>query len=319
MPYLDSIRVFARTVELGSITAAGRDQRITPAVASNRIKELENRLGIRLFNRTTRKLAPTEIGHLFYEHAIKIIAALDQAEAVVAGFSQKPRGAIKVTAPLGLGRRIIAPLVPEFNDLYPEIEIRLRLSDRKVDVFGEGVDVAFVLGDLQDSDMKIRKIMDCQRLLCAAPKYLEKHGNPTRPQELLGNEHSCLLLRFPGSQEWYWSLKTRDGIQKFNVSGPFDADEGDVLTQWALAGRGIVNKPYFEVAEHIRSGALVPILRSSPPPDAQFACLYPHRRLQDPKIRLFVDFMIEKCRNKVKQILAPEETPTCDDKGSNHV
>lgn len=304
MPYLDSIRVFVRTVELGSITAGGRDQRLTPAVASNRIKELESRLGIRLFNRTTRKIVPTEVGRLFYEHARRVIEALDEAEATVASYSQHPRGAIRVMAPLGLARRVVAPLVPEFNDHYPDLAVRLRLSDRKVDIFDEGVDVAFVLGQLDDSSLKARKITDCRRILCAAPSYLEVFGVPTHPRDLVTKPHRCLLLRFPGSSEYYWMLETEEGLKRFDVSGPYDADEGDVLTEWAIDGRGIINKPYYEVAEAIRRGDLVPILESTPPPSSRLACLYPHRRLQDPKIRLFIDFMIERCRQRLKEMAA---------------
>lgn len=302
MAYLDSIRVFVRVVDLGSITAGGRDLRLSPAVASNRIKALEDRLGIRLFNRTTRRLTPTEAGRQYYDHARRILDALGDAEAMVAGFSNKPNGEIRVTAPLGIGRRIIAPLVPAFNALYPDIQVRLRLSDRKVDIFAEGVDVAFVLGTLLDSDMKARKISDCPRILCAASAYLQAHGTPHVPSDLTTQKHRCLLLRFPGSAGNSWMLQTEDGPQKVTVSGPYDADEGDVLTDWALAGHGIVNKPLFEVADHIKSGALVRVLAETPPPPSRFACLYPHRRLQDPKVRLFVDYMITQCRNRVAQM-----------------
>lgn len=294
--------MFVRTVELGSISAAGRDQRLSAAVASNRIKELENRLGIRLFNRTTRKLATTAAGQLYYEHAARVIQAIDESEAAVAGYSGKPRGAIRVTAPLGLGRRVVAPLVPHFTDAYPDVEVRLRLSDRVVDIFAEGVDVAFVLGELEDSAMKARKIADCARVLCAAPAYLEAFGVPGAPEDL-GDGHRCLLLRFPGSKEHAWTFETAEGPRKVNVAGPYDADEGDVLTGWALEGRGIVNKPRFEVAGHLASGALVPVLEATPPPASRFACLYPHRRLQDPKVRLFVDFMVERCRDRVREML----------------
>ncbi|MEX0969335.1 MAG: LysR family transcriptional regulator [Paracoccaceae bacterium] len=302
MAYLDSIRVFVRVVDLGSITAGGRDLRLSPAVASNRIKALEDRLGIRLFNRTTRRLTPTEAGRQYYDHARRILDALGDAEAMVAGFSNKPNGEIRVTAPLGIGRRIIAPLVPAFNALYPDIQVRLRLSDRKVDIFAEGVDVAFVLGTLLDSDMKARKISDCPRILCASTAYLKSHGTPVVPSDLTTQKHRCLLLRFPGSAGNSWMLQTEDGLQKVSVSGPYDADEGDVLTDWALAGHGIVNKPLFEVAGHIKSGALVRVLEDTPPPPSRFACLYPHRRLQDPKVRLFVDYMITQCRNRVVQM-----------------
>jgi DNA-binding transcriptional LysR family regulator len=303
MPYLESIRVFTRTVELGSITAGGRDNRLTPAVASNRIKELEERLGVRLFNRTTRKLTPTEIGKAYYDAAKRVLEAVEESEAAVASFSLRPRGAIKVTAPLGLGRRVIAPLIPGFHAEHPEIEVRLRLSDRKVDLLAESVDVAFALGNLEDSSLKMRSITDCQRVVCAAPSYLERCGTPETPDDLLRG-HNCLLLRFPGSKEYYWTLAGHDGPVKLNVHGSYDADDADVLTVWALEGAGIVNRPRYEVAEHLKSGALVPLLAGFPPLPVRFACLYPHRRLQDPKVQLFIPWMVERCRQRMRELLA---------------
>jgi DNA-binding transcriptional LysR family regulator len=303
MPYLESIRVFTRTVELGSITAGGRDNRLTPAVASNRIKELEERLGVRLFNRTTRKLTPTEIGKAYYDAAKRVLDAVDESEAAVASFSLRPRGAIKVTAPLGLGRRVIAPLIPLFNAAHPEIEVRLRLSDRKVDLMAESVDVAFALGSLEDSSLKMRSITDCERVVCAAPAYLEKHGMPETPEDLLRG-HNCLLLRFPGSKEYYWTLAGHDGPVKLNVRGSYDADDADVLTVWALEGAGIVNRPRYELVEHLKSGALVALLTGFPPLPVRFACLYPHRRLQDPKVQLFIPWMVERCRQRMRELLA---------------
>lgn len=307
MPYIDSIRVFVRTIELGSISAGGRDQRLSPAVASNRIKELEDRLGIRLFNRTTRKISPTEIGLLFYEYARRVIEAVNDAEGAVADYARHPRGSIRVMAPLSLSRRVIAPLVPLFNEQYPDLAIRLRLSDRKIDLMNEGMDIAFTLGDLEDSSMVTRKIMDCPRTLCASPVYLARYGTPVQPDDLAGGEHQCLLLQFPGVSEYTWTLQTASGPNRIKVSGAYDADEGDVLTEWALDGRGIVNKPYFEVAEHIRRGTLVPVMKNFPPPPSRLSCLYPHRRLQDPKIRLFTDFMIDSCRVKIETMMKAVE------------
>lgn len=301
MPYLESLKVFVRVVELGSITSGGRDLRLTPAVASNRVKELEARLGVRLFNRTTRNLSPTEVGKVFYDHARKVIDALEEAEAVVAGFSDSPRGTIRVTAPLGIGRRVIAPLIPEFTTLYPMVDVRLRLSDRKVDLFEDGLDVAFVLGELKDSNLKLRKIADCDRILVAAPSYLENKGTPQTPDDLLSG-HNCLLLRFPRSPEYFWTLQTPAGVRKIEAKGRFDADDGDVLTQWALDGAGIANKPRFDVARHIAAGALVEVLPATPPLPASFGCVYPHRKFQDPKIRLFVDFMTAEARKRMDMI-----------------
>lgn len=300
MPYLESLKVFVRVVELGSITAGGRDLRLTPAVASNRIKELERRLDVRLFNRTTRKLSPTEVGHAFYEHALTVVRSLEDAEAVISDFSRNPHGTVQVTAPLGVGKRLVAPLIPEFVDLYPEVSVRLRLSDRKVDLLDDGLDVALFIGRPPDSNLKLRKIMNTPRILCAAPKYLEQHGVPQTPSDL--RRHNCLLLRYPRSPEWFWTLTTADGPLRMDVSGSYDSDDGDVLTGWALAGRGIVNKPRFDVAEHLRSGALVEILPETPPEPALFGCLYPHRRLQDSKVRLFIDFLLERCRARLAQM-----------------
>lgn len=294
MPYLESLRVFVRVVELGSITAGGRDLRMSPAVASNRIKDLETRYGVRLLNRTTRKLVPTEVGRAFYDNARRVIETLDEAEAVVSGFSGNPHGALRVTAPLGLGRRLIAPLVPKFCDEYPGVELRLRLSDRNVDIIADGIDLAFFLGEPQDSALKWRRIAECRRALVATRAYLDAHGTPEVPDDLVG--HNCLLLRYPRSPEYYWVLETPEGPQKLLVNGKFDADDGDVLSAWAQEGRGVVNRPRYEVAAQLASGALVEVLPQFPPIPSQFGVLTPHRRLQDPKVRLFADFIARETR-----------------------
>ena len=167
-----------------------------------------------------------------------------------------------VTAPLGVGRRIVAPLIPEFHAAFPGIEVRLRLSDRKVDYLAEGVDVAFALGTLEDSSLKMRTIADCERVLCAAPAYLAARGAPETPHDLLAQHHNCLLLRFPGSHEYYWTFSTHDGPLKITPHGTFDADDADVLTDWALAGR-----------RHRQP----PPLRDRPPPRVRRAGADPRR------------------------------------------
>jgi len=306
MAYLDNIAVFVRVVELGNLSAAGRDMRISPAVASNRIKELEKHLGVRLFNRTTRQLMPTEHGRIFYDGARKVLDAVTDAEAAVTSLSGQPRGTIRVTAPLGLGRRLIASGIPDFHDRYPDIEVRLRLSDHNVDMMKEGIDVAFRLGHLEDSSLRMRGVMDCERVLVAAPQYLEARGEPQQPQDLIDQRHDCLLLRFPGAREFYWPLHTAEGVQKFDVRGPFDSDDGDVLTSWALSGRGIVMKPRFEVEPFIRDWRLKVILPETPPTPVQLAAVYPHRKFQDPKVRLLLDFMAERCQRLIRDIMKPK-------------
>mgnify|MGYP001047341685 CR=1 FL=1 len=294
MAYLDNIRTFVRVYELGSMSAAARDQRISAAVASARISQLEEHLNVRLFQRTTRKLNPTEQGTLFYHGACKVLDAVDEAEADVSNVTRTPRGTLHVAAPLGLGRRVIGPAMPAFKALYPLINIRLRLSDRKLDLAQEGLDVSFFLGLPEDSTLRLRKIADCPRILCAAPSYLDAHGAPQTTADLVGEAHDCLNLRYPGAPEFQWPLQTPGGVKRINVSGPFESDDGDVLTDWALNGHGIILKPMFEVADHLATGHLVPVLPQEPPIPVQMACLYPHRKQQDPKARLFIDFMADQ-------------------------
>ncbi|MBP9183611.1 MAG: LysR family transcriptional regulator [Fuscovulum sp.] len=301
MSYVNNIRMFVRVYELGNMSAAARDQRTSPAVASARISELEKHLGVRLFNRTTRSLQPTENGRIFYDGARKVLDAIDEAEAAVMDVTQNPRGTIFVAAPLGIGRRFIAPHVPSFKDLYPQIDVRLRLSDRSIDVVAEGIDVAFHLGLLEDSTLKVRLIADCPRLLCAAPAYIARRGLPRDGAALVAERHDCLNLRFPGAKEFQWTLQTPEGPRRFEIGGPFESDDGDVLTGWALDGRGIILKPLFEIAEHLREGRLVPVATATPPLATQLSSLSQHRRLKDPKVRLFTDFMAARIKDELRR------------------
>jgi DNA-binding transcriptional LysR family regulator len=300
MSYLDNIRTFVRVYELGSMSAAGRDLRISPAVTSSRISALEEHLGVRLFQRTTRSLTPTEQGKSFYRGATEILEAVQSAEAQIASDTQNLRGSLFVAAPLGVGRRLIAPRVPDFLEKYPEVSVRLRMSDRKIDLTTEGLDLAFFLGQPEDSNLRIRKIADVERVLCAAPEYVARRGMPRTGQDLIDDGHECLSLRFPGATEFQWRLSGPDGSQRYRVSGRYEADDGDVLTDWALAGHGIVLKPVFEIADHLKSGALVPVATDTPPEPVQMACLFTHRRRQDPKTRLFMEFMIDRIAETVR-------------------
>ena len=291
---LNELKVFVRAVELKSISAAARNLRLSAAAASHRILQLEEQVGVRLLNRTTRSLQPTEAGCIFYEHALNVLEAVERAESSMAMASGVPTGSLRVAAPLGFGRRILAPLVSEFHAQNPKVEVRLRLSDHAVDLLSESVDVAIRMSALPDSSLIVRKLADCPRVLCAAPSYLEKHGAPETPDELLN--HNCLLLRFPGSTDFRWSLNTPAGPQVLPVSGKLDADDGDVLTEWTLGGEGIMLKPYWEVADHLESGRLQVVLPQFPPEPVSLVMLYPHRHLLPAKVRVFADFLIEKSR-----------------------
>lgn len=301
MAYIDNIKMFVRVYELGNMSAAARDQRTSPAVASSRIAELERHLGVRLFNRTTRALHATEHGRLFYDGARNILESISEAEGTVMEATQNPRGTLYIAAPLGLGRRVIAPTIPLFQHQFPEIDIRLRLSDRLVDVTAEGLDLAFHLGTLTDSDLKVRGIAECERLLVASPNYVAKHGSPADGEALIRDKHACLNLRFPGAQEFQWTLETPDGPKRYEISGPLESDDGDVLTDWAVAGCGIILKPRFEIAHHLTSGSLIPVATATPPYPVQLACLSPSRRHRDPKVQVFTEFMVQKCKEALRQ------------------
>lgn len=307
MSYVDNLRTFVRVYELGSMSAAGRDLRVSAAVSSSRISELEKRLGARLFHRTTRTLRPTQHGELFYKGAIKILDTIEEVEGSIAETATSPKGTVFVSAPLGIGKKLIAPLVPKFIDLYPQVNVRLRLSDRKVDVVSEGLDAAFVLGELNDSELRVRPIHEFERVLCASPGYVENFGMPETGDDLLQQGHKCLLLRFPGANEFYWNLRNGDEVKKYELMGPLESDDGDVLTDWAQTGCGIVNKTRFEVDHLFASGELVPVAIQNPPTNQPFSCVYPHKRLQDVKSRLLIDFMISNCKTQLSS--SPQERP----------
>ncbi len=302
MATLENMLVFIRAVELGSFSAAGRSVRMSPAVVSYRIQSLERHLGCRLFNRSTRKLSLTEQGRVFYESSIEVRDAVERAESRVATGGAAPQGSLKVTAPLGLGRRVIAPLVPKFRTLHPGIDVRLRLSDYLVDLFSEAVDVAVRMAVLTDSSLIVRKIGDVERVLCASPDYLARAGTPSTVKDL--ERHHCLLLRFPGSQQFRWTL-TRGGRQiSVPVSGHMDADDGDVITEWAVAGEGIAIKPTFEIAELLRSGALVTVLPECPPAPVTLAILHAYKRMVPLKVKAFADLIVEDMRDHLSTAMA---------------
>jgi DNA-binding transcriptional LysR family regulator len=311
MSKLENIQVLIRAVETGSFSAAGRSMRLSAAVVSHRIRSLESQLGCRLFNRTTRKMQLTEQGRVFYENCLEVTRALDRAEASVSETGAKPRGMLKVTAPLNFGRDVVAPMLPKFQRQHPETDVFLRLSDYLIDLFSEAVDVAVRLAVLPDSTLVVRKIADIERTLCASPSYLERHGAPRTLSEL--QTHRSLLLRYPGSQQFKWTLQNSTGQDGAGetavaVTGHLDADSGDVLTQWALLGEGIAMKPVFEIAAHLKSGALVQIMPNHRPVPATLAILHAYQRMVPLKVRAFADILVDDARAYIASELAGVDT-----------
>jgi DNA-binding transcriptional LysR family regulator len=306
---LENVRIFLKTVETNSFSAAGRMLRLSPSVVSYRIQMLEEALGARLLTRTTRTMRLTEAGQTFLQHCREIVDAVERAEASVAEANGvSAHGALRVTAPLGLGRRVIAPMMASFREAQPNTDVRLRLSDHLLDLVREGVDVAIRLAPLQDSSFTLRKVADVRRALCAAPAYLARRGAPETLRDL--NRHDCLLLRFPGSQQFRWNFDFRGEATSVLVEGPLDADDGDVLTQWALDGLGLVMKPAFEVARYLADGRLIEVLPDARPQPATLAALYPTRRMLPPRVKSFIELAVEALRRHLAQELALIEPAT---------
>jgi DNA-binding transcriptional LysR family regulator len=307
---LENVRIFLRAIETGSFSAAGRMLRLSPSVVSYRIQLLEDTLGARLLTRTTRNMRLTEAGEVFLEHCREIVEAVERAEASVAeSAGASPKGVLRVTAPLGLGRRVIAPMVARYREAQPHTEVRLRLSDHILDIVHEGVDLAIRLARLQDSSFTLRKIADVERVLCASPDYLARRGRPQTPGDLA--RHDCLLLRFPGSQQFRWNLEFQGEQISAPIEGPVDADDGDVLTQWAVDGLGIVLKPVFEVAEYLADGQLVEVLPDARPQSTTLGILYPTRRMLPPRTKAFIELAVDEMRRHLALALqrAPEAKP----------
>jgi LysR family transcriptional activator of dmlA len=210
---------------------------------------------VRLFNRTTRSLRATAHGELFYKGAIKILDTIREVEGGIAEITAQPKGTLFISAPLALGKKLVAPLIPAFKAEYPDINVRLRLSDRKVDIAQEGLDAAFVLGPLPDSDLRVRAIHEFERLLVASPGYVQTHGMPDSGDEIMASKHKCLLLRYPGATEFYWNLLVDGEVRAYHPEGSLESDDGDVLTAWALADCGIASKTRYDVAQPILTPA----------------------------------------------------------------
>ncbi len=284
--------LFVRTVELGSLSGAGRDLRMSPAVVSSRIQRLENQLGLRLLNRTTRQVNLTPDGETFFEHCLKILEQVDAAEDAVSARRDRPGGALKVSASNAFARRHIAPHIPAFVKKHPDIQIQLVASDRFANFVEEKIDIAIRVGEMRDSSLIVRQLARNVRVLCASPSYLETSPALSVPSDL--EAHNCLLLRFPGSQQFQWTLKTPEGTPTTPaIHGAMDSDNGEILTDWCLDNRGIALKSLWEVGPYLRDGRLQVVLADYPPTPHSVHALYPHARFLPPRVRAFIDFMVE--------------------------
>jgi len=285
--------VFAQAVKQGSFSSAARALHLTPSAVSKQINALEDRLGVRLLNRTTRALNLTEAGARYLEHTKRILSEIDNAESEVGGMRDAPRGLLRVNAPVVMGARRIAPLLVEFQERYPDIEIEMNLLDRRVDLMESGEDVALRIGDeLFDSSMIARKICSIRRIIYASPFYLEKFGEPQTPDDLLN--HNCLTYNEP---EYLndWPFTNCPGPKLLKVKGSLTCNNGEAHHYAALNGLGIARLATLLGGEKIKQGDLIEILKEFEPPSRTFFwAIYPQNRYTAPKLRVFIDYLLEK-------------------------
>jgi DNA-binding transcriptional LysR family regulator len=291
MQSLTDIAVFVKVVELSSFTAAAEALESSQSVVSKAVTRLEEKLGARLLNRTTRRLSLTEAGSELYRRSAHALEEIANAELDVARFQTEPRGVLRISAPMSFSILHLGGVLPRFTERYPGISIELKLDDRQVDLVEEAVDVAIRIGQLKDSALIARKIAPCRQLLCAAPSYLATHGEPETPEELM--KHDCILYALISAPR-EWRFTGPDGEQHVvPVNGALHSNNGLVNRAAAIAGGGIVLLPTFYIGDELRSGALKPILRAYRPPEIALHAVYPERRNLMPKVRAFVDFLAQ--------------------------
>jgi DNA-binding transcriptional LysR family regulator len=290
------MRAFVRSVELGGFSAASRELDLTPSALSKLVTRMEDRLGVRLMNRTTRKLALTAEGEAYFASAKRILADIEEAEAEVTRFSEHPKGLLRVNVGVAFGMHQLAPALPRFLERYPDIELDITVTDRVIDLVEEGADVAIRNGALRDSSLVARKICDLHRVICASPIYLKKHGAPRTPDEL--RQHNCISISgAPHLRKWPFAHKDagKGAIEHVEVHGNVSANNAETLLQLAATGVGIIRLADVIVADGIRAGWLTPLLvdvhHVEPLP---LSAVYPQGKHKSPRVAAFVNFLVER-------------------------
>ncbi len=289
MDRLLSMSVFAKTVELGSFSAAGDVLRMSSQLVGKHVQTLEQHLGVRLINRTTRRHHLTEAGFAFYERVKIILAEVEAAEGMAAISSGTPRGRLRINTPVSFGIHALSKRLPEYITAYPEVSVDMSLSNRLVDLVDEGFDVAFRVGELSDSGLIARALAPYRLRLCAAPSYLDNHPLITHPNDLA--QHKCLGFSYTELRT-RWTFEGPEGEMTVPVSGKLMVDSGEALLMLARAGMGLLIQPRELVRDDLAAGRLVEVLPAYPVPSRPFHILYAPDRRMTPKLRSFIDFAV---------------------------
>ncbi|WP_092583530.1 LysR family transcriptional regulator [Rhizobium mongolense] len=288
MTNLGDLEIFAKVVSTGSMSLAGRVLGFSPAVVSKRIKRLEDRLGTRLLQRTTRQISLTEAGQGFYDRVLGILAGLEEAEHYISGRSALMHGTLKISAPTSFGRMHIAPHLKAFMDAHPELAINLVLTDELSDIVGGGFDLAIRIAELTDSSLVARRLAPVRRLLCAAPSYLNMHGMPQSIDDL--KNHRCL----PAHNNDLWRLEGPDGAMSLRPEGMLVTNSSEVIRETVIAGLGIALRSTWDIGDELKSGNLVQVLPAyEGSRNLALSAIYPSRQFLPAKVRLFIDYLAD--------------------------
>lgn len=296
MDNISDLSFFVQLVKHGSLSALARELGLTPPAVSSRLARLEKRLGVQLLNRTTRRLGVTQEGELYLSNGTRLLAELEELDRMVASSRAIPQGLLRVNATFGFGRRHIAPAVSAFAQRFSAVDVQLTLTDRTVNLADQAYDVGIRFGQVPDSRLVARKIAANRRFLCASPEYLKRAGMPMTPREL--QSHQCIVLRESDSAYGTWHLSRGRKQETVKVRGALSSNDGETAVIWALAGHGILMRSEWDVQEHLRSGALRPVLPEWSLPSADVFAVYRERMNLSAKVAAFVDFLAERFAGK---------------------
>lgn len=291
MNRLSDLEFFVQLVKQGSLAALARELGVTPPAVTARLAQLEKRLGVRLLNRTTRRISVTHEGEMYLATGARLLAELQELEQSVSSSRAVPKGLLRVNATFGFGRRNIAPAIIEFARRFPQVEVQLELTDRSVNLADKAFDIGIWFGTVPDSRLVARKIVTNRRLLCAAPSYLQAHGYPATPRDL--QTHQCIVLRESEAAFGTWYFTRGNKQETVKVRGPLSTNDGETGVLWALAGFGILMRSEWDIHADIASGRLVPVLREWALPSADIYAVYPERANLSAKVSAFIDFLTD--------------------------
>jgi DNA-binding transcriptional LysR family regulator len=302
MDRMTSMAAFVKIAEVGGFAAAARKLGVSPSTVTMQIQDLEDRLGVRLLNRSTRKVSLTELGKVYYERCMQILADMDEADSAINAMHAKPSGVLHLNVSISIPF-FVAPVIAEFTSLYPDVKVNMMMSDRMVDLVEEGIDLAITTLPVPNSNLIIRRVGSVRLVVCGSPDYFARRGVPGNPDDLA--KHNCLKYAFSswGSE---WRFESPDGQCAIHISGNMEANSVNALKQAAVLGQGLILAPDYLVADEVKLGRLISVLTEFYSPELAINAVYPHRQHLSTNVRSFLD-LVSKHAHGADQVSAPGE------------